>query len=202
MSQPLAIYASVPALTGADWLAEPPVSAPVTVAAPFPYWPSLDWSDGNIAPSSGYGETPQYLWSIPNPDPNDNAPKTFTRRLTASAATGSPTIQKFPVGGAIGHRFRLIFSIAADDEYTFQLLVNEQPLPREVPASGFNFQTPMPLPWTNVKTYSFGLGVVPITFSDGDRLSIKTTVTNLPQAQGVNNLAMVTWVLQLFSCNA
>ncbi len=201
MSQPLAIYASIPALTGADWLVAPSLSTPVTVATPFPCWPNLDWSDGNIAPSSGYGEIPQYLWSTPIPDPADNSPKIFSRRLTASTVLESPNSQKFPIGGAIGHRFRMIFSIAADDEYTFQLFLNEQPLPREAPVTGSNSRTPIPLPWTNVKTFTFGLGVVPITFSDGDRLTVQTTVTNLPQAPEANNLAMFTWVLQLFSCN-
>ncbi len=199
MSQPLAIYASIPFQAGADWLASPAHSTPVAVETPFSFWPSLDWSDGNLVPSSGYGEIPQYLWSTPVPDPNDNAPKLFTRRLVASAGLAAPNITKFPVGDATGNDFRFIFSIAADDEYTAQLLLNGQLLPREQPATGFNFQVPLPLPWRNVKTYSYGLGATPITLKDGDRLDIQTTVTNLPQPQGAGNLAMVTWVLQIFN---
>lgn len=201
MAQPLAIYASIPGVTGADWLVHPPNWAPVTVATPYAYWPNLDWSDGNIAPSSGYGEIPQYLWSVPLPDPNDNAPKIFTRRLTASAAITAPNILKIPVGGAVGNEFRIIFSITADDEYTFQLLINGQPILGEDPTTGFNFQVPLPLPWRNVKTFSFGTGAKPIVLQSGDQLGIQTTVTNLPQALGVSNLAMVCWVMQLFSCS-
>lgn len=199
MAQPLAIYASIPASTGADWLTNPPSSAPVTVITPFQYWPSIDWSDGNITPSSGYGEIPQYLWSTSIPDPIDNAPKIFTRRLIASTEFAAPNISKIPVGGPIGNRFRFIFSIAADDEYTFQLLINGQSIPGEVPTTGFNFEVPMPLPWRNVKTFSYGTGAKPITLNNQDQLDIQTTVTNLPQPLGVANLAMVTWVLQLFS---
>lgn len=199
MAQPLAIYASIPASTGAIWLMTAPHVVPDTVQTPHSQWPSVDWSDGNIAPSSGYGEVPQYLWSTPIPDPNDNTAKTFTRRLTASAASTLPNIMKIPVGGSIGNNFRLIFSIAADDEYSFQILINGQPIPGEVPTTGYNFQVSLPLPWRNVKTYSFGVGVKPVSINDGDNIDIQTTVTNLPQPGGAGNLAMVTWVLQLFS---
>ena len=199
MSQPMAIYASIPASSGANWVTTVPNSSPVTVTTPYAQWPNIDWSDGNITPSLGYGEVPQYLWSTPIPDPNDNAPKSFTRRLTASTQINLPNILKIPVGGSIGNQFRFIFSIAADDEYTFQILINGQPVAEEVPTTGYNFQVPMPLPWRNVKTFSFGLGAKPVTIKNGDILAIQTTVTNLPQPPGTSNLAMVTWVLQLFS---
>jgi hypothetical protein len=201
MAQPLAIYASIPASTSAEWLVNPPNVAPVTVAIPYIYWPSVDWSDGNLNPTSGYGEIPEYLWVTPIPDPNDNAAKTFTRRLTAGAAITIPNILKIPVGGEIGNKFRMILSIAADDEYTFQLLINGRPIPGEVPSTGYNFQVPLPIPWKNVKTYSFGTGAHPVILNKGDTLDIQTTVTNLPQPFGAENLAMVTWVLQVFSCS-
>jgi hypothetical protein len=199
MAQPLAIYASIPAATGAGWLVNPPNLAPVTVATPYIYWPNIDWSDGNLNPSSGYGEVPEYLWATSVPDPSDNSAKTFTRRLTASAAITIPNILKIPIGGQIGNEFRMIMSIAADDEYTFQLLINGRSILGEVPSTGYNFQVPFPLPWKNVKTYSFGTGSRPVTLNQGDTLDIQTTVTNLPLPPGTENLAMVTWVLQLFS---
>jgi len=201
MAQPLAIYASLPVSTGAEWLVNPPNMLPVAVATPYIYWPNIDWSDGNLDPSSGYGEVPEYLWATPIPDPNDNSPKTFTRRLTASAGVTMPNILKIPVGGVIGNDFRMILSIAADDEYTLQMHINGQPIPGEVPTTGYNFQIPLPLPWKNVKCYSFGLGSKAITLNSGDQLDIQTTVSNLPQPPGTENLAMVTWVLQLFSSN-
>lgn len=198
MSQPFAIYASIPASSGANWLTNPPNTVPVTVTTPYSQWPSVDWSDGNISPLSGYGEVPQYLWSVPVPDPNDSVSKTFTRRLIANSVNSLPNIMKIPVGGSVGNEFSLIFSIAADDEYTFQLLINDQPLLGEIPTTGYNFQVPLPMPWRNVKTYSYGVGAKPVTINNGETLDIQTTVTNLPQP-GPGNLAMVTWVLQLFS---
>jgi hypothetical protein len=201
MAQPWAIYASIPASTGAEWLVNPPNIAPVAVVNPYSYWPNVDWSDGNLNPTSGYGEIPEYLWSVPVPDPDDNTAKTFTRRITAGTAMTIPNILKLPVGGDIGNKFRMLLSIAADDEYTFQLLINGSPIPGEVPTTGFNFQVPFPLPWRNVKTFSFGTGAQAVTLHKGDTLDIQTTVTNLPQARGIGNLAMVTWTLQIFSCS-
>ncbi|HEX3047073.1 MAG TPA: hypothetical protein VHY08_20135 [Bacillota bacterium] len=194
MAQPLAIYASIPASTGANWLIDSGNIAPVTITTPYPHWPNVDWSDGNIAPSSGYGEIPQYLWSIPDPDPQDNDPKTFTRRLTVSPVITLPNITQFPTRTG---RFRFVFSIAVDDEYTFRLLINEKPIPGEEPSEGFNLLVPIADSWRNVKTYSFGAGEKPVMLTDGDTLDIQTMVTNLPQPAGYNP-AMVTWVLQMF----
>ncbi|HBE79498.1 MAG TPA: hypothetical protein DDW65_17235, partial [Firmicutes bacterium] len=64
---------------------------------------------------------------------------------------------------------------------------------------GYNFQVPIPLPWRNVKTFSFGLGTKAVMIKNDDILAIQTTVSNLPQPPGTSNLAMVSWVLQLFS---
>ncbi|MCL6591663.1 MAG: hypothetical protein K6U80_17135 [Firmicutes bacterium] len=198
MAQPLAIYASIPASAGANWLSNSGNLPPVTVAKPYPFWPDLGWSDGNIAPTSGYGEHPQYLWTIPVADPNDFTPKTLTRRLTASSAIKIPNILQIPTKTGAGSPFRFIFSIAADDEYTFQLLVNEKTIAGESPATGFNFAIPAQAPWRNVKTYSFGTEANPVVLADGAVLDIQTTVTNLPQPPG-ENPAMVTWTLQIIA---
>jgi hypothetical protein len=194
MSQPLAIYASIPAATGANWLNTSGNVLPVTVAAPYPHWPNVDWSDGNIAPSSGYGEVPQYLWSEPAPNPQDHEPKTFTRRLSVNPVISLPNILQFPAGT---RAFRLVFSIAADDEYVFRLLINEKAIPGEEDDMGYNLVVPVSDAWRNVKTYAFGIGANPVMMKPDDTLDIQTIVTNLPQPSAYNP-AMVTWVLQVF----
>ncbi len=201
MAQPLAIYASIPSTdpSGPEWLVTPPNIAPVTVANPFPTWPNLDWRVGNITPSSGFGEVPDYLWSVPVADVTDGNLKQFTRRLTAGALGSAFTATSIPTGV-----YRLDFAIAADDQYDITVLTGLPLLPiilSEQPNPVFNFAVPGSLPWRNVKYFSYGT-LIGLTIALGNVIDIQVTARNVPQAAGTPpdlNPAMFTWVLQLNS---
>lgn len=191
MSQPTAIYSSIPSTSplSPTWLATPPNLLPVSIAEPFPVWPNLDWSADNIIPTA-YSEVPDYLWYTPVPDPTLPITVQFTRRFTVGELLTPFTATNIPTG-----LYRLALSVAADDAYVVQTLINGLIISEE-PSAGFNFAVPQPFAWRNVKTYVYG-ALAGITLAVLGTLDIQVTVTNFPQL-GPFNPAMFTWILQLF----
>ena len=189
MSQPVAIYASIPPAT-------PPIPSPlwigtqpVVVTDPFTFWPSLDWTGDNITPTSGYGEAPQYLFSVPQADPAVTTTASFTRRLTAGTTAASFSVTTFTAG-----LYHLIISHAADNQYSLTVTATLDGIATVLTPAGFNANTPSPLQWTNVKTYEY----LAISFATGDTLDLASTVVNLaaPGFTPAQNPAMFTWILQ------
>jgi hypothetical protein len=189
LSQPLAIYASIPATVpptaGPNWEGV----QPVTVADPFRFWPDLDWRGDGIMPSSPVTEVPEYLWIVSVADPDDTVSVNFIRRWEIN----NPGTQ-FDTRGLPAGVYDITISFAADDQYSMQLLVNATPL---IP-TGSNTFTPPDFPWRNVKTYQYSNTVL----TAGSVLRLSTLVTNLAQPVGTppqDNPAMFAWTMQVFS---
>jgi hypothetical protein len=189
LSQPLAIYASIPATVpptaGPNWEGV----QPVTVADPFRFWPSLDWRGDNIVPVTPVTEVPQYLWIVPVADPVNTLSVNFVRRWEINNA-GTP----WDTRGVPAGTFDITISFAADDQYTMQLLNNNVAL---VP-TGANSFVPPDFPWRNVKTYQYSNTVL----TPGNVLRLSTVATNLAQPVGTapqDNPAMFSWTMQFFS---
>ncbi len=190
MSQPIAVFASIPPgtppLPGPLWIG----TQPVAVTNPFPNWPNLDLTGDNIIPSSGYIEIPQYLFSVPQADPAITTTANFTRRLTVGLLGTPFSVTNIPQGV-----YNIIISHAADNQYSLVFSATLSGIPVTFTPFGFNINTPSPLQWRNVKTYIyFTLSLLP-----GDILGISSTVVNLaaPGLTPDQNPAMFTWVMQL-----
>ncbi len=189
MSQPLAIYASIPPATAPIpsplWVG----TQPVVVTNPFTFWPSLDWTGDNITPTSGYGEIPQYLFSVPQADPAVDTVATFTRRLTVGAIGSIFSVTTIPPG-----LYNLSLSHAADNQYSVSVTATLLGIPIALTPVGFNTNTPSPLQWRNVKTYEY----LAISLVTGDTIDITSTVVNLaaPGFTPDQNPAMFTWITQ------
>ncbi|HEX3047901.1 MAG TPA: hypothetical protein VHY08_24330 [Bacillota bacterium] len=187
MSQPKAIYASIPPVRGggAEWIG----TQPVVVANPYPFWPNLEWTGDNIGvlPITEYTEVPQYLWLQPVADPVNTVTGIFTRRWTGTWCHGGFTPRAIEED-----RYDIIIYIAADDQYLLSLRRNGA----ELQPSGFNANVPIKLPWRNVKVYEYeGICINCRTI-----LELQTEVTNIGQGPGAlpdNNPAMFTWVMLL-----
>jgi hypothetical protein len=187
MSQPKAIYASVPPLNGVgpEWVG----TQPVIVANPFPFWPNLDWTGDNIGmpPITEYTEVPQYLWLQPVADPVNTVSGTFTRRWTG---TGNNT--GFTPRTIEENEYDIVLYIAADDQYNFSLRRNGVILD----PTGINTNVPLGLPWRNVKTYEYER----VDINCHTILELEVVATNIGLGPGTlpdNNPAMFTWVIQL-----
>jgi hypothetical protein len=186
MSQPKAIYASVPPVNGVgpEWVG----TQPVVVANPFPFWPNLDWTGDNIGapPTTEFTEVPQYLWLQPVADPVNTVTGTFTRRWTG---TGNNT--GFTPRTIEDRDYDIVISIAADDQYLMELRRNGVLLN----PTGINNMVPPGLPWRNVKVYQYD----DVDIDPGTELTLRTVVTNIGQGPGATeNPAMFTWTMQLF----
>lgn len=189
MSQPLAIYASIPATipatAGPNWEGV----QPVTVTDPFRFWPNLDWRGGNIVPVSPVTEVPQYLWSVPVPNPVITDTEIFTRRWDISNF-GSPfDTRAIPAG-----TYDIVISLAADDQYSMQLFTNTTVFT----PTGTNINVPPDFPWRNVKTYQYG----DVFLNPGNILRLRVTATNIGQPAGTppqDNPAMFSWTMQVFA---
>ncbi len=193
MGQPSAVYASIPPSTppipGPLWKG----TQPVVVTNPYPTWPNLDWSGDAITPTSGYGEIPQYLFSVPQADPAVETIATFTRRLTVGAAGSVYSVTGIPPGP-----YNFIITHAADNQYSLTITVTPvEGTPVTFSPVGYNANTPYPLQWRNVKTYEY-TGVILAT---GETIDIISTVVNLaaPDSTPDQNPAMFTWTFQLVS---
>ncbi len=189
MSQPLAIYASIPPATppipGPLWVG----TQPVVVTNPFTFWPSLDWTGDNITPTSGFGEIPQYLFSVPQANPAVDTVATFTRRLTVGAIGSTFSVTTIPPG-----LYDLSLSHAADNQYSVTVTATLLGIPTVLTPVGFNTNTPSPLQWRNVKTFEY----LAISLVTGDTIDITSTVVNLaaPGFTPDQNPAMFTWIMQ------
>ncbi|HEX3047462.1 MAG TPA: hypothetical protein VHY08_22105 [Bacillota bacterium] len=187
MSQPLAIYASIPATVpptaGPNWEG----TQPVTVADPFRFWPSLDWRGDNIVPGSPVTEAPQYLWIVPVADPSTTVSVNFVRRWDITPAGAPFDTRAIPAG-----TYDIAISFAADDQYVMQLFTTTTVF---VP-TGANSFVPPDFPWRNVKTYQYS----DITLNQGDILRLSILATNIGQPVGTapqDNPAMFSWTMQL-----
>jgi hypothetical protein len=189
LSQPLAIYASipatVPATAGPNWEG----IQPVTVADPFQFWPNLDWRGGNIVPLSPVTEVPQYLWTVPVANPEVTDTETFTRRWDISNL-GSP----FDTRAIPSGTYNIVISLAADDQYAMQLFTNNVLFN----PTGTNTSIPPDFPWRNVKTYEYSS----VFLNPGNILRLSVEATNIGQPVGTppqNNPAMFSWTMQVFA---
>lgn len=190
MSQPLAIYASVPPTPGgANWLTDiQGAVVPTIFEQPYEFWPDVDFTLGGITAIDYNGELPYYLWSNPQVlQPVTGETHIFRRAWIASSVFGF-TATQIPANS----NFAIIISHAADDIFEMTLSINGLTL---VPIVGSNTVTPSPLTWRDVKTFVYDLLMFP-----GEQLVLQTTVTNQPQPGGtsVTNPAMFTWVMQVF----
>ncbi len=192
MSQPIAVYATIPPvlkpLPSPLWVG----TQPVIVTNPYPFWPSLDWTGDNITPTSGYGEIPQYLFSVPQADPAVDTIATFTRRLTVGAIGSVFSITTITPG-----LYNLSLSHAADNQYSVTVTATLAGIPTVLTPVGFNTNTPSPLQWRDVKTYEYPA----LSLITGDTIDIASTVVNLaqPGATPDQNPAMFTWILQFLA---
>ncbi len=194
MSQPLAIFASIPAVVpataGPNWEG----IQPVIVGDAFRFWPNLDWRGGNIVPLSPVTEVPQYLWFTPIANPTTTVTAAFTRRWDVTNF-GSPfDTRAIPAGTS----YQIVISSAADDQYSMQLFKTS---PLNVVTiytpTGVNTSVPPDFPWRNVKTYNYD----DVILNPGDILRLMTIATNLAQPPGTppqDNPAMFSWVMQVF----
>lgn len=189
MSQPLAIYASIPPaiapIPSPLWVG----TQPVVVTNPFTFWPSLDWTGDNITPTSGYGEVPQYLFSVPQANPAVDTVAAFTRRLTVGAIGSTFSVTTIPPGV-----YNLSLSHAADNQYSVTVTTTLLGIPTVLTPVGFNANTPSPLQWRDVKTFEY----LSLSLVAGDTIDITSTVVNLaaPGFTPDQNPAMFTWIMQ------
>ncbi|HEX3048663.1 MAG TPA: hypothetical protein VHY08_28200 [Bacillota bacterium] len=175
MAQLLGVYAST-IQGGADWSAG---TIPVEVTNPFEYWPDLQ--DLNFpSPMPFYIETPQYLWCVPEADPNRFVQQTFIRTIKGSHHTA------FNSAGIPAGDYRMNIIHAADDLYVLNIFAgNELVYPSPV-------QNDLTHPaWRNVKSFEFEFSLKP-----KETLQIQSIVTNL--APGAYNPAMFTWLAKLY----
>lgn len=200
MARPRAIYASIPPNEqGIPVWDQTMGVVPVEYSRPYPYWPNLDWCGNTFdddSPTEYNLEHPKYLWSHPivqNPVYGENY--IFIRKWFVGQPQGGFDFQTIPANDLI-----FVITIAADDQYTSALFINDFNTGEVQTPIGSNTNTLNNDGWRNVKTNLYHVDLTRTTL--GTPINLVTEVINLPQIpHGIvdTNPAMFTWTMYIFN---